>query len=408
MNNEKSKFNILKMLLAFIAIVLIVIFVKRGINVLQNISQICVVENGSLKFEEDAYGYILRDEVVLQGENCKNGMVQIISEGQRVAKNKPTFRYYSNGEEEIIKQIATLDDEINADIETSGLTIFSTDITNLEVQIEQIVDSMYKINDLEELQDKKSELDTYISKKTKITGNLSPSDSHIKSLIEKRNALETQLSSASEVINSPISGTVSYRVDGLEEILSVTDFSYLNTEFLESLNTKANVIVATSTEKGKVVNNFECYIACPMNSEKASVAKVGDKVTLSIPVCEELSSEIVYISEEDNDKRVIVFKVSENVEELIQYREVSLDVIWWNYQGLKISNSAILEENDIPYVEKTKAGYTEKIYVKILRQNDTYSIVENYTDEELVELGLDMEKINDRAKLNIYDEILLH
>ena len=148
MNDERSKFNILKMLIACIGIVLIVVFVKNGIKVLQNISQICVVEEGSLKFEENANGYILRDEVVLQGENYKNGMVQIISEGQRVAKNKPTFRYYSNGEDEILKQIATLDDEINADIETSGLTIFSTDITNLEVQIEQVVDSMYQINDL--------------------------------------------------------------------------------------------------------------------------------------------------------------------------------------------------------------------------------------------------------------------
>ena len=219
MNGEKNKLNILKILLTIASMVFLVFFVKKGINLLENISKVCVVEMGSLKFQEDAEGYILRDEIVLQGENYKNGMVQIIAEGQRVAKNRAAFRYYSNGEEEILNQIATLDDEINAEIETSGLTIFSTDITNLELQIEKVVDSMYKLNDLEDIQDKKSELDTYISKKTKITGNLSPADSHVKSLIEKRNSLESGLSQASEIINAPVSGIMSYRVDGLETLL---------------------------------------------------------------------------------------------------------------------------------------------------------------------------------------------
>ncbi len=219
MKDEKSKFSFVRLIVTIIAIGLIVVLVEKGIDVLKNLSQICVVENGSLRFEETADAYILREEIVLQGENCKNGMAQIISEGQRIAKDDVAFRYYSNGEEEILQQMEDLDDEINATIESSGLTIFSTDITNLEVQIEKVVDSMFGVNSLEKIQDKRAELDTYISKKTKITGNLSPADSHVKSLIEKRNALEEQLNSESEIITAPKSGLLSYRVDGLEEIL---------------------------------------------------------------------------------------------------------------------------------------------------------------------------------------------
>lgn len=219
MNKEKGKISFGKLIVTIICILVIGIVIMNGIKMLKNISQICVVEEGSLKYEESVEGYILRDEKVLQGENYKNGMVQIVSEGMRVPKNGDVFRYYSNGEEELLRKIDTLDDEINAEIESSGLTIFSTDITNLEIQIEKIVDSMYKINDLEELKDKNAELSTYISKKTKITGNLSPADSHVKALIEQRNSLESQLSSSSEIIKSPTSGIVSYRVDGLEEVL---------------------------------------------------------------------------------------------------------------------------------------------------------------------------------------------
>lgn len=407
MNEENSKLNLGKVLVTIIAIGCMVILIEKGIDMLKNLSQICVVEEGSLRFEEVADGYILRNETVLQGENCKNGMVQIISEGQRVAKNEPAFRYYSNGEDEILRQIETLDDEINATIESSGLTIFSTDITNLEMQIEKVVDSTYNVNDLEEIRDKIAELNTYIQKKTKITGNLSPADSHIKSLIEKRNALEEQIGSESEVIVAPNAGLISYRVDGLEEILRVDDFSYLNEKFLKSLDTKSGAVVSTNEEKGKVIDNFECYLACMMDTEKASVAKVGDAVTLRLPSANKVKATIQYIADEE-DTRIIVFRITDYVEELIEYREMSFDVIWWNYKGLKVSNLAISEENDISYVERSKAGYTERIYVKILRQNDTYSIIENYTDEELLELGFDQKQIDNRKELNLYDEVLLH
>lgn len=192
-----------------------------------------------------------------------------------------------------------------------------------------------------------------------------------------------------------------------KKFCGVKDFSYLNKEFLKSLDTKSGATILTSEEKGKVIDNFECYLACMMDTEKASVAKVGDNVTLRLPSTTEVDGTIQYIVEED-DNRILVFRITEDVEKLAEYREVSVDVIWWNYKGLKVSNLAILEENDISYVERSKAGYIEKIYVKILRQNDTYSIVENYTDEQLLQLGFDEESVNKRKQLNLYDEILLH
>ncbi len=192
-----------------------------------------------------------------------------------------------------------------------------------------------------------------------------------------------------------------------KKFCGVDDFSYLNTELLESLHTKSGATIPTHVEKGKVINNFECFIACVMDTEKASVAKVGDSVMLRLPSSKEVEATIKHITEEE-ESRVIVFRITECVEELVEYREIAVDVIWWNYNGLKVSNMAILEENDMSYVEISKAGYIERIYIKISRQNDTYSIVKNYTDEELAELGFSEEEIKNREELKVYDEILLH
>lgn len=408
MKDKNKKLDLGKIIITIIFIYCIIFVIQKGINILKNISQICVIDEGSIKFEETAEAYILRDEILLKGENYKNGMIQIIPEGQRVAKDSAVFRYYSNGEEDLLNKIATLDDEINATIESSGLMIFSTDIKNLDVQIEKVVNSMYNLNDIEEIKSKKSELENYITKKTKITGDLSPADSRLKTLIEQRNNLEGQIGTGSEIIKAPASGIVSYRIDDLEEILKTNDFNYLNRDFLEKLNIKLGSIIPTNTEKGKIINNFECYIACIINTEKASVAQIGDKVKLRLPSGEEIDATIVHITVEKDNNRVIVFRIIDKVEELIQYRKISVDIIWWSYTGLKISNSAILEDNDIAYVERNKAGYTDKIYVKIKRQNDTYSIVENYTNEELKELGISDEYISKRSLIKVYDEILIY
>ncbi len=185
------------------------------------------------------------------------------------------------------------------------------------------------------------------------------------------------------------------------------DFSYLNTELLKSLQTKSGAAIPASVEKGKVVDNFECYIACVMDTEKASVAKQNDSALLRLPSSQEVKATIEHIAEDENG-RVIVFRITDCVEELIEYREISVDVVWWNFEGMKVSNLAIQEENDISFVERSKAGYLEKIYIKVSRQNDTYSIVENYTDEELAKLGFEEKEIKERKKLNLYDEILLH
>ena len=44
--------------------------------------------------------------------------------------------------------------------------------------------------------------------------------------------------------------------------------------------------------------------------------------------------------------------------------------------------------------------------VKILKQNEKYAIVDNYKSEELEELGYDVEEIENRKKIVLYDEII--
>lgn len=408
MKNKKEEINLNKVSIAIIIIIAVLFCVTNGKELMRSTSEKTTVSEGSLSYEEAVEGFIIRDEVVLQGENYKNGMVQMLSDGERAAKNQAVFRYYSNVEDQILKQIADLDVQINEAIEQSDLNLLvSTDISSITNEIEFVVNDMYKLNNIQKINEHKNKIDTYISKKTEITGSLSPDGSVVKTLTEQRDKLEEQLESSVEIITAPKTGLASYRIDGLEEKLTVGDFTYLSVDMLDNLELKIGAAVPLSNEKGKIVDNFACYIATITDSENAMAAKVGDEHVLRLSTGEEINAEIVHIVEEKNN-RIIVFEISEKVAELLEFRMISVDIIWWKYTGLKVSNAALIEENDKIYVERNRAGYSQKILVKVLRQNDTYSIVENYEDTELEAMGLSSDEISDRVKIKLYDEVVLH
>ena len=89
-----------------------------------------------------------------------------------------------------------------------------------------------------------------------------------------------------------------------------------------------------------------------------------------------------------------------------------MDIIWWEYEGLKLPNKAVnteqytsgtdtLERN---YITLLKYGIEYKVYVNVTRKNDDYCIIENLDDKQLKKLGLEE---YDNKEINIYDKIVI-
>ena len=405
--NKKRKFN--KKIIIYIAIFLVVIYVIYTIYLLiKQPTDIFTLEEGTLYSEETDIGYVIRDEVVVQGENYKNGMEKIKSEGEKVAVNEAVFRYYTKNEDSLKEKIAELDTQIQEAM-ANETELFTSDMKSLETQIDQKLLEISSINDTTKLEEYKKEINELITKKANIAGDLSPQGSYLKELIEERKNYENELNSGAEYVNSSKSGVVSYKVDGLEEVLKPTEecFSTLTKEYLEKLDLKTGKIVPTSEESGKIIDNTYCYIATISNTEEAKNAEVGDRVRVRLPSGSEVSAEITYILQE-NDDRVLILRIEKGVEELISYRKISFDLIWWSETGLKVPNQAIVKENDLAYVVRNRAGYLNKLLVKVKREGEKYSIVEPYDTEELKELGYSNEEIISYKKISLYDEVILN
>ncbi len=409
---QERKINLLakqkkKILLSIILIAILVYVIYTLYLLIKQPTDVFTVEKGNLYLEETDVGYVIRDEQVVKGENYKNGMEQIIAEGEKASKDEAIFRYYSSNEENLKKKIEELDIKIQ-DAMSKDMSYSNPDIKIIENQIDEKMQNINKITDSAKLEEYKKEINSLISKKAKIAGENSPQGSYLKQLIEERKQYESQLNSGAEYVTAPKSGIVSYKVDGLEETLTPDCFSELSKEYLESLNLKTGKVIATSTECGKIVDNFYCYIVTISNSENAKNAKVGDKVKIRLSNNEEIPAEIVNIANESEDERLIMLKVEKQIVELTNYRKITFDLIWWSAKGLKVPNQAIVNVDNLNYVVRNRAGYLSKLLVKVTNVGENYSIVEPYESDELKEMGYSNEEISKYKKITLYDEILLN
>ena len=206
----------------FMILIVLVLTVYLGYNTIRLVkspTDTYVVENGTLNLSETVNAYVIRDEKILQGNNYMNGMEKVISEGKRVAKGDAVFRYYVNGEESIKNEIQDLDKKI-AEAQKNEKSIYTTDINVLKEKIRELEDKIYETNNVEEINNYKKEIDDYTYKISTIVGERSPAGSYLKELINQKTEYLKKLTDGAEEIRTDFSGTVSYRVDNLEEVLT--------------------------------------------------------------------------------------------------------------------------------------------------------------------------------------------
>ena len=169
----KERFEFNKKIIIYIAVALVSIYLMYTIYLLiKQPTDIFTLEEGTLYSEETDIGYVIRDEVVVQGENYKNGMEKIKSEGEKVAVNEAVFRYYTKNEASLKEKIAQLDTKIQEAI-SNETNLFTSDMKSLETQIEQKLLEISNITDTTKLEEYKKEIDELITKKANIADDLS-------------------------------------------------------------------------------------------------------------------------------------------------------------------------------------------------------------------------------------------
>lgn len=416
MKKQKKNQNLIFVVLSILIIILIY-FVICIVRFFRQPADTVLIKNGEVIKYEEVVGYIIRNEKVLDTSSYEGTPKANVDDATKVSKGTEIVTYMSREKEQLTEKIAKLDDKIQEAME-SKQTILPNDVKVLDSEIEiYLYTNVKESNNVYSIYESKNLINEKIEKKAKIAGDLSPVGSQLKSLIEERTSYEKQINDSEKILKTPEAGLVSFRVDNYENVLSPSVISKLTLAELEKIKINNNQIIPISTSKVKIVNNFECYIAIPMESEESKEANLNDNVYLRFDNTgdELINATIEYISEEDN-KRIIVLKIKSNVEELTKYRKINLDVVWWSDKGLKINKEAIRYSEItgvsgdtviVPTVTIKKSSYTQDVFVKIVREAGDFAIITNYEDKELLNLGVPEELIGDRQTLKMYDEAVL-
>lgn len=417
--NKKNQ-TAIHVIFSIILIVFVYSFVQL-ILFLRQPTNSTLVRNGELVNSEDFIGYIIRDEEIVDTSAYIGVPSIVVTDEKRVPKGGTIISYVSNEQEELMSKIAELDAKIQEAMQNKP-SIYSPDVKNLEADIQ---DKLYKLlarkSDVYEVYEYKTAINESVEKKAKIVGELSPAGSKIKELIAERMEYEIELNESNQELKATKAGLVSYRVDNYENILTPNSFSSLSIEELDKIKINVGQVIPINTDKVKIVNNFECFIAIPMDAEKTETLNLNSVVKLRFSNMTEdyVKSTVEYISEEEDNKKLVIFKVPTNTEVLTKYRKINLEIIWWSDNGLKVPNDAIkyvtLKNEQtgediatIPMITIIESAYQEEAWVKVIRSTDKFSIVENYTDEELMEMGFTEEMIKERTDIKMYDEILVN
>lgn len=403
--NKKVK-EIKNVILLALIICLIIYIIYELVKLISSPTEAVLIRKGEVSKEESAFGYIIREEEIITNQSAGENIERLKAEGEKVSKGEAILKYYTVEKEIIAQEISETEAEIQQALESQN-EIFSSDIKALDAQIEDKLYSISNKNNVQELKENKTDINSYITKKAKITGDLSPAGSYIKDLILKKNELEESLLEGSQSIYASTSGIISYRIDDLENVLKTTNLESITKEMLNKLDLKPGKVISTSNQRVKLVNNFYCLIATQSSSNEAKNAKVGDKVNIKLSTGDEVKATIEHINDEENS-RILIFRIIQNVEQLVSFRKISMDIIWWSASGLKIPNSSIIYKEGLSYILKKENNKDKEVLVKIIKENDEYSIVKNYNTDELVELGFDEETIRKLNKIEEYDNIIIN
>ena len=122
-----------------------------------------------------------------------------------------------------------------------------------------------------------------------------------------------------------------------------------------------------------------------------------------MPSTREIRAKVEYITKEQNDDVTITISFSDGIEELLNYRKISFDIIWWSEEGYKVPTSSIITKDNLNYVIRNRAGYFQKVLVKIVKQTDDFTIITNYSIKELNEINVED---GYKKSISLFDEIL--
>lgn len=336
-----------------------------------------------LNLNETYKSIIFRKETMVSS-NSTGPVKYLVNEGDRVKKGlKIASVTHENSEasavvEEVL-DIASYQDLIRLDIEGIESEILDT-VENINLQLDE--KNFLLVSQL------KNELDILLAKKKTMLSSKKLIDKGDSSFKESYVGGGNTQVGAEVNFYSPESGIVTFNSDGLESALTIEKIYNINYEAVIESEVATKSLTSNRIIAGnpvyKIVDNSAWFLVSIIDVEDLNLYERNQKLVVEIDK-QKLNGVIADVFPSAS-KGALIIKLTEQYSEFYRKRFVDAQIIRDNYQGLKIENSSVVENNGI--IGVYVLGLNNKAVFKpitILGKDDKYSVIKDgyiYIDED--------------------------
>lgn len=341
-------------------------------------------------------GIIMRSEHLVT--NGASGVLHfVVEDGSRVAKGGVIADIYDSASaSRTVSRIGEVTKQIN-DI-TEIVSYNDLQAVDIELINSRVLSSLGNLvysnsfGSFSSAAEDETALLSAINRRQIVTGEQNDFSGRLEQLNAELASLNASLPAATGSVRAALSGYFVSGTDGYENLIDCSKLDGITPEFLSELKPEQvedNVI-------GKIVSDYEWYIAANVSLNDSLKYKQGDRVELHTGIKSNPTLDVtvkqINISE-SSDKAAVIFSCSQMSSELAEMRMGNMTVVSHNYSGLKLSKKAlrVVDGKTGVYIV---SGITVKfVPVTVIYSNDEFMICKQEQSEGNV--------------LRLYDEVVV-
>ena len=325
--------------------------------------------------------FAVRDEAFITS-NANGTRVSFASNGARVARGDTVSVVFDSADDAAsFLKISELEESIAHYTELSGQANFQTmNINSLSTKIDnELVDFL----EARDGRDFKTAIESARIFRDSVTGKQIATGSSL-DFSEQLAKLQNELDALRKVkynyteIKSDTAGYYIHGADGYESILKYSDIDKISVSDVENA-VKAKPAEVSSDVVGRVVNSFNWYLVCVVDTKDTVNLTYGKDIYINIPYqgVERLPVTLYKIGDRTGDKTMLILSCDLMNDSVSDIRIENIEIITEEYRGYKIQNSSIRTvdgEKGVYVVRGNLLGFRK---IHILYSTDNYSIVDN-------------------------------
>ena len=323
-------------------------------------------------------GLIIRDENVITADTA-GVMSYTIPEGGRVAKEGVVAQVYAS---EAAAAAALQAEELEAEIQSlQSLQQYhdptAADLDLLHTQVQTAFQNLLESTEggrYDGISDSAEQLLSLLNREQIVTGQVTDFSQRIAALEAEKAALGDNQPVQS--VASPYAGYFISSADGYESVLSTDMIDTLTPDQLNALEPAA---LPAGSIVGKVVSDYEWYIAANISFSDSLQLAEGDSITLrtSLSSMPDLPVTVRKINKSATGEDVtVVFGCTYMNGELAGIRIHPMTIVLQTYEGLRVNAGAIRIVDGQRGVYVVEGAEAKFVPVNILYSTDSYSICE--------------------------------